>query len=250
VALRIGSIRGIDEHGHTRGSGYQLAQELQPLRRQLNREKIDPSQVAARPSEAGDKTEFDRVVANDEYDGNRRSCRLGRQHDGATSGRDDHGDAPVHQIGGQCRQPIVLAVRETVFDRQVLALDIAGFLQPLPEGNHTVIFGLSRLGAQPPDHRQRRLLRARRERPGGRRTAKKGYELASPHGAYPKAKDRGLTIASLERVGGVRRNKKRRRVPGSDFSSNGPPPLSGDIQEAVLAAWRCVQTVPRLNAEH
>jgi hypothetical protein len=45
--LRIGSIRGIDEHRHTRGSGHQLAQELQPLRGQLNREKIDPSQIAS-----------------------------------------------------------------------------------------------------------------------------------------------------------------------------------------------------------
>src|SRR5262245_46347166 len=35
-------------------------------------------------------------------------------------------------------------------------------------------------------------------------------EFAPPHGAYPKARDHGLTIAGLERVGGVRRNKKRR----------------------------------------
>src|SRR5262245_26579532 len=34
-------------------------------------------------------------------------------------------------------------------------------------------------------------------------------------GLTPKAKDRGLTIAGLERVGGVRRNKKRRPISAS-----------------------------------
>ena len=68
----------IDEHGHTRRCGHQLTQQLQPLCRQLGSEKIDPCQVAARPGEAGDKTEPDRVFADSEHDGDRCGCRLGR----------------------------------------------------------------------------------------------------------------------------------------------------------------------------
>src|SRR5262249_1941640 len=40
-----------------------------------------------------------------------------------------------------------------------------------------------------------RLLRARRERPCGYTAADECYEVPPPHGADPKAKDHGLTIA-------------------------------------------------------
>ena len=41
--------------------------------------KLMPVSVAARSSEAGDKTKLDRVFGGDEDDGNRRGCRLGRE---------------------------------------------------------------------------------------------------------------------------------------------------------------------------
>ena len=69
----------VDEHGNASGSGHQLAQEFQPLCRQLSSENIDACQVAARPGKAGDKTKLDRVFADVEDDGDRRGCRLGRQ---------------------------------------------------------------------------------------------------------------------------------------------------------------------------
>jgi hypothetical protein len=54
---------GILDRGSTRGRssmsnrfvGHQLAQEFQPLLRQLTVEKIDSCQVAAQPGEADDK---------------------------------------------------------------------------------------------------------------------------------------------------------------------------------------------------
>ena len=49
------------------------------------------------------------------------------------SGRGDHGDLPANQFGRQRRQPIDLTLRPAVFDRDVLALDIAGVLQALAE---------------------------------------------------------------------------------------------------------------------
>ena len=47
--------------------------------------------------------------------------------DGA-SASDDHGDPSANQIGRQLRQSIELILGPAVFDRHVLALDIAGFL--------------------------------------------------------------------------------------------------------------------------
>ena len=46
------SIGRIDEHGHTSGSGHQLAQQFQPLCRQLSIEKIDTRQ-RCRPAGRG-----------------------------------------------------------------------------------------------------------------------------------------------------------------------------------------------------
>ena len=41
-------------------------QQVEPLCRQLTTEKVDPRQVAARPGEAGNKTEPDRVLGGSE----------------------------------------------------------------------------------------------------------------------------------------------------------------------------------------
>jgi hypothetical protein len=57
-----------------------LTQKLQALCGQLGIEKIDACQVAARPGEAGDKTETHRVIPDGEDGGDRRGCCLGRQH--------------------------------------------------------------------------------------------------------------------------------------------------------------------------
>src|SRR6516162_513962 len=66
-----------------------------------------------------------------------------------------------------------------------------------------------RVAAEEPDHRHRRLLRACRERPS-HRTAEQGDEIATPHGAYPKARDHGLKYSRSRWLSGVHRNKKRR----------------------------------------
>ena len=41
----------------------------------------------------------------------------------------------VDQFGRKRRQPIVMTLRPAVFDRDILALDIAGFLEALVEGS-------------------------------------------------------------------------------------------------------------------
>ena len=49
-----------------------------------------------------------------------------------------------------------------------------------------------RIGPQPADQGEVTLLRARRERPNGRRAGKTGDEVASPHGCCPRAEDNTL----------------------------------------------------------
>src|SRR5262245_37112984 len=49
--------------------------------------------------------------------------------------------------------------------------------------------GSRQCAAEEPNHRHRRLLRPRRERPSGYTAADKCDEFPPPHGAYPKAKD-------------------------------------------------------------
>ncbi len=157
-------ISRIDEHGHTSGAGHQLTQQFQPLCRHLGVEKIDSCQVAARPGEAGDKSEPDRVFGDDEHDGDRRGRRLGRQCRSEISGG-DHRDLSANQFGRQRRQSIELSVGRAIFDRHVLALGEANVFEALAKPAHTVRNRVRRCGVEEPDHRHRWLLRPRRERP-------------------------------------------------------------------------------------
>ena len=89
--------------------------------------------VAARPVQAGDEAKLDRVGAQFEDDRNSRGRRLCRERR-RSAGRGNHGHLTMNQIGHHRRQPITLILRPAVFDRDVLALDVAGFAQPLAKG--------------------------------------------------------------------------------------------------------------------
>src|SRR5262245_61281056 len=75
----------------------------------------------------------------------------------------------------RCR-PVCRA--KAVFDRDVLACDIARFLEALPKPPHEVCGSISRSGAEKPHHWHRRLLRASGQRPRGCRAAEQRDELA------------------------------------------------------------------------
>jgi hypothetical protein len=113
-------------------------QECQPLRNQLIREKIDSRQVSARPCKAGDKAELDRIVADQEDDGNRGGRRFGRHRRGTASGGND-GHLTTNEIARQCRQLIVFALRPTVFHCYVVTLDVTSFIQTPAERRNAAI---------------------------------------------------------------------------------------------------------------
>src|SRR6516165_5979508 len=122
-------------------------------------------EVRAGPVEADDKTQCDRVTAGGKNDRYGRGRCLRRQSCGGGVGY-DHRYAAANEIGCERRQPIGLHLRPAVFDRHIMALDIAGFLQALEKRNGEVLeVIISGPGAEIPDYRQRWLLRPRRERP-------------------------------------------------------------------------------------
>src|SRR5262249_57218731 len=139
----------------------------------------DAGQIPARPSEAGNEANSHRVITGHEDDGDRRRCRLGWEYRRST-GRSDYGNLTTNQISCQRLQPLVLALGPAVFDRHVLALDEARVCQALAERPQSFRDRIGRSGVQIPDHRHRRLLRPRRERPD-RRAAEQRDELPTLH---------------------------------------------------------------------
>src|SRR5262249_22991731 len=93
--------------------------------------------------------------------------------------RNDHRHLTAYQIGCEVGQSVVLVLRPAILDRHILALDVAGFTNALPECGQ-IARTIGRRAAEEPDHRHRRLLRARRERPRHRRAADERNELAAP----------------------------------------------------------------------
>src|SRR5262249_52903500 len=144
-------------------------------------EPANPSDVAPRPIDTGDKAAFDRVVAARE---DNRDC-TGRLHGDerriVAAGCGDHSHLTSNEISHERRQPIQSSLRPAIIDRDVLTLDVTGLVQAAAETGHPGSERLRRLSTQESDHRHRRLLCAHHERPRSRRAAEQGDELAPLH---------------------------------------------------------------------
>ena len=166
----------IDQHGHARGRGHHVAQQLEPLGGQLADEKIDPGHVAGGPGKAADETEPDRVFGDHEDDGDRRGRRLGGHRRNRAHGG-DHGNLPANEVGDQGRQPVVLTLGKAVDDRRVLALDVARLLETLAETVQSVRDRVGRRVIEK-SYRRHRRLGPRGDRPRRRHAADERDELA------------------------------------------------------------------------
>src|SRR5213083_1904346 len=92
--------------------------------------------------------------------------------------RSDHRHLTAYQIGCEVGQSVVLVLRPAILDRHILALDVADFTNALPECGQKACTISRRRAAEEPDHRHRRLLRARGERPRRGRAAEQRDETA------------------------------------------------------------------------
>src|SRR6478735_7001999 len=85
-------------------------------------------------------------------------CRhrtVGRPTRPATSACGDHGDLSAKQFSRQLRQPIDLILCPAVFNRHVLAPDIAGVFETLAKSAQTIRVHVRRRGVEEPNHRHR-----------------------------------------------------------------------------------------------
>src|SRR5262249_41171431 len=88
------------------------------------------------------------------------------------------------QVGRQFRQSIVVITRPTIFERDVAALDKAGFVEGLAERIDKVLVGIRRSAAEMSDYRHDPKLAASEQRPG-RSNAEPCDELPSNHERCP-----------------------------------------------------------------
>ena len=122
----------------------------------------------------------DRITSGGKNDGYGRGRWL-RRHRRRRAGGYEYRYAAADEIGCERRQQINLIFRPAEFDRHVVPLDIAGFLQALEKRKGEVlVFVVGGLGAEIPDYRHRRLLRPRHHRPR-RRAPESRDELPPPH---------------------------------------------------------------------
>jgi hypothetical protein len=188
--VTVGVTALLDQNGNADGLGHQLVQNCQSLRGQLIREKIDPRQVSARPGEAGDKTELDRVFTDAEDDWGRRCCSFGRlRRHIAGCGDDSH--LAAHQIRHQGREAIVLAFQPVVFDRYVLTINVGVLAEAFAKRGRKAGVAISRPISDKPDNRHCCLLRASCDWPRSGGGAEKRYELAPSH-CHPRVSDRAI----------------------------------------------------------
>ena len=117
--------------------------------------------------------------------------------------RRDHVDVAADEVGGQCGQPIVVAIRPAVLDRQILSLDIAGFVQSLVERGHIWCKRPGRADAEEADHRHRLLLRARGRAPQSSRRPAAAATRGASFDDFVGAASRIERRAEAERLRGA-----------------------------------------------
>src|SRR5262249_16976844 len=152
-------------------------------------ERANPGNVAAGRAEAPDDTCLDWIAAEREHDRDRRSRRLGGNDRRSAADCNDYRDPSGDKISRQYWQSVILTVGPTEGDVNVLAFDIARVPQSQPKCHLIPSRFARRPAAEEPDHRHRRLLRARRERACSR-AAEQRYELAPLHSITSSARSR------------------------------------------------------------
>src|SRR5262249_11664373 len=192
----------VDENANSVNVREQLAQEPNSLRPETRSKKNNPRHVASWSMEAGDVAERDRIGTGRKHDWDCCGRRPGGE-DGRVAARScEHRDLALKEFGHERRQAIVLTIRKAINNPNILALDITRFSQSGLKSCHHVGRPTARTALEETDHRHRRLLRVRRERPCSRSASEQRDEFAALH-------LRGHSITSSARassVGGISRS--------------------------------------------
>jgi hypothetical protein len=87
----------------------------------------------------------------------------------------------AYKVKRQRWHAIEMSFRKAIFDRYVLSFDETRISQTFAKCDSELFGCVVLIGAEKSDHRHRRLLRPRRERPRSRHSTEKGDELAPLH---------------------------------------------------------------------
>ena len=88
--------------------GNGLVQQAPPASLRASFEKnVEPVMLPPGPTEAGDKSVFDRVAAETKHNRNRRRRLLAPQAPRPVTAAGYHGHLTLYEFGGECRQSVV-----------------------------------------------------------------------------------------------------------------------------------------------
>src|SRR4029079_15508143 len=178
----------IADDRYPRNAGSRLLERFEPLGRQLVRQQGYSGCVASGPSQTLRDAELDGIGTHsvDNWNRLRRLRHVGR--DVAAKGK-NHCWLDLNQFRGEAGKTLGSSLSVSVFDSDVLTVDIAEFakaLQKRPGGGAWIV--LKAAVDQDADARaaRRRRLRIRPQRPGqGTTQGRSGHEFASQHGEPP-----------------------------------------------------------------
>ena len=136
----------------------QLAQKLQALGPERVRDHRYAGQVTARPIKAGNEAASHWIATGGEDDRHSRGDHPQGADRNIGGTCEDHRHFALHQVGRQFREAIKLTIRPAEFDRNILAVDVASFVERPVERRHHVRIRSERPSTQEPDHRHCRLL--------------------------------------------------------------------------------------------
>jgi hypothetical protein len=174
-------IVGIAHHPETADAGSDLHEQLDRLATAQIAGKVgDAGDVCSRPCQAGNEAHTHGIGDADHDDGDGRGDAPG--HDYRRRGPRQDDVRAARELGGNLRARLGRSRRRAGVDGKVLAFDIAALAQPIAERVQHALRRRRRGGSQDPDaiDAAARLLRARRERPRGRRATEERDELAPP----------------------------------------------------------------------
>src|SRR4029453_306912 len=132
----LGGVAGlarVPENGYPGELGQDLLEKLYLLLDEFGRHRRHPRDVPAWASKAGDEPARHSLLnhRHDDGDGPRRlSYRLG----GCSPIRHDDHHFETHELGGQAGKSVVLALRPSGVDSDVLTFHVTQFAQTLAEG--------------------------------------------------------------------------------------------------------------------
>jgi len=112
-----------------------IAQQAQAFRLKVGAQYRIAGGISARSPEAIDQSHLCRVAPYAKDDWNRGGCLFCGNGRNVPTHRRDHRDRALHEISGQCRQPVVLAGRPPVFDSDVFSFHKPGLAQALMKGS-------------------------------------------------------------------------------------------------------------------